>query len=115
MVLQVIGATDIISNVLHPDSEEDGDVNRVIDDIIAHFMKAGSTLTDSKPPEVEVFSFSEALASIDVSVAVKNGRLFGLCDSESFLANIAYFDHNVILLQSVIKHAACSLLGCKVE
>ena len=67
MLLQVIGATDVISSVLHPDSEEDGDIKGVIDDIITHFMKAGSTSTKSKPPEVEVFRFSEALASIDVS------------------------------------------------
>ena len=67
MLLQVIGATDVISSVLHPDSEEDGDIKGVIDDIITHFMKAGSTSIKSKPPEVEVFRFSEALASIDVS------------------------------------------------
>ena len=68
MLLQVIGATDVISSVLHPDSEEDGDIKGVIDDIITHFMKAGSTSIEHKPPEVEVFKFSEALASIDVSV-----------------------------------------------
>ena len=66
-ISQVIGATDVISNVLHPDSEEDGNVKSVIDDIITHFMKAGSASSDNKPPEVEVFKFSEALSNIDVS------------------------------------------------
>lgn len=64
--VQVIGATDIISNVLHPNSDDDGDAKGVIDDIITHFVKAGSTF--AKNPEVEVFKFSEALFDIDVSL-----------------------------------------------
>ena len=63
----MIGATDVISNVLHPAAEEGVDVKTVINDIITHFIGAGIPTTQSKPPEVEVFKFSEALTDIDVS------------------------------------------------
>ena len=73
---KVIGATDVISNVLHPTAEEGVDVKTVINDIITHFIGAGAPTTQNKTPEVEVFKFSEALADIDVSKHFKTVEKF---------------------------------------